>query len=95
MFSPVYSLRSGDSFMVPTGLVFVRFAEGVPAESHQDAIEQAGYKINEIPPYAPHAAWVYAQSGEIADALSQLSKLEAIPDVENVEPQMLMQRSHR
>ncbi|HAZ43592.1 MAG TPA: hypothetical protein DDW76_16925, partial [Cyanobacteria bacterium UBA11369] len=68
--------------------VFIRFAEKVDVESHREAIEQAGYQIAQTLSYAPHAAWVRAQSGKISDALTGISKLEAIPNVENVEPQM-------
>lgn len=93
--SPVYTLQPGGSAAVPTGMVFVRFAENVSATSRQDAISAAGYEIVEQPPYAPHAAWLRARSGDIADALNNLPQLMAIPDIENVEPQMLMQRSLR
>lgn len=93
--SPVYTLQSGSTLAIPTGKVFVRLAESVPIESRQDAIAAAGYEIVDRPAYAPHAAWVQARSGNIADALRQLSQLTAIPDVENVEPQMLTQRALR
>lgn len=93
--SPVYALQPGGSAAVPTGMVFVRFAENTSAVSHQDAISAAGYEIVEQPPYTPHAVWLRAQSGNIADSLQNLPQLMAIPDVENVEPQMLMQRSLR
>jgi hypothetical protein len=76
---------------VPTGAVFIRFKEGVSAESHRAAIEQSGYTITNIPPYAPHATWVEATNGGIAAALNGVSKLAELPDVENVEPQMLQQ----
>lgn len=62
---------------------------------HQEAIKQAGYEITNSLPYAPHAAWVSAQSGNILDVLVGISRLEAIADVENVEPQMLMARVQR
>ncbi len=87
---PIYTLQPDGSLAVPTGMVFIRFAEKVDVESHREAIEQAGYQIAQTLSYAPHAAWVRAQSGKISDALTGISKLEAIPNVENVEPQMLM-----
>lgn len=93
--SPVYALQPNGSFAVPTGRVFVRFAETVSVESCQAAIQAAGYEIGEHLPYAPHAAWLQARSGNIADALDNISQLMILPDVENVEPQMLMQRSLR
>ena len=89
---PIYTLQTDGSLAVPTGMVFIRFAEKVDVESHREAIEQAGYEIAQSLSYAPHAAWLRAQSGKISDALMGISKLEAIPDVENVEPQMLMAR---
>lgn len=92
---PIYTLQTDGTLAVPTGLVFIRFVEGVEVESHRSAIKQAGYEIAQSLSYAPHAAWLHAQSGNILDALVGISKLEAIPNVENVEPQMLMERVQR
>lgn len=93
--SPIYTLQSNNLLVVPTGLVFIRFAEGVKVESRQDAIAQAGYEVAESLSYAPQAAWLKARSGKMVDALTGISQLEALPDVENVEPQMLMERALR
>lgn len=92
---PVYTLRPGGPPAVPTGRVFIRFKEGVPVETRLGALEQAGYQIAQSVDYAPHAAWLRARSGEIADALRQIPMLEQIADVENVEPQMLMRKANR
>jgi hypothetical protein len=92
--SPVYALRSGPP-AVPTGLVFVRFRDNVSAETCRNELDRAGYEIVQIPEYAPHAAWVRARSGEIAEALAGLSTLAELPDVENVEPQMLVESARR
>lgn len=91
----VYGLEPGGSFAVPTGRIFVRFAEGVEASSQRRAIEQAGYTLDEVVSYAPNAAWVEARTGDIAQALSDLPRLEKLPQVENVEPQLLMERARR
>ncbi len=93
--SPIYTLQPGGSLAVPTGLVFISFAEGVDVESHRKAIRHAGYEVAQSLSYAPHAAWLQAHSGKILDALVGIYHLEAIPDVKNVEPQMLMARSLR
>lgn len=93
--SPIYTLKSNGSLAVPTGLVFIRFAEGVDVESQREVINQAGYKIVQSLSYAPHTAWLRAQSGNIADAIAGISQLEAIANVENVELQMLMERGWR
>lgn len=93
--SPVYELGLNGPLAVPTGLVFVRFVEGVAVDSRSEAINHAGYKVVQNLFYAPQAAWLRACSGEIADALARIPRLEAIPDVENVEPQMLMESSRR
>jgi hypothetical protein len=92
---PVYTPQPGDALAVPTGLIFVRFAQGVPAESHAQDIERAGYALVESPAYAPHAAWLRARSGDMADALVKIGALEKLPDMANVEPQMLMERAKR
>jgi hypothetical protein len=92
---PVYALQPGGTPAVPTGLVFVRFAGGVPAEARRSAFQQAGYQIVKSPRYAPHTAWVRSRSGDMAAALEGVPALERLPDVENVEPQMLMASSPR
>ena len=93
--SPIYTLQPNGSLAVPTGLIFIRFAESVDVKSQREVINRAGYEIVESLPYAPHSAWLRAQSGNIADAIAGISRLEAIADVENVEPQMLMERGLR
>ncbi|WP_334974256.1 hypothetical protein [Nostoc sp.] len=93
--SPIYTLEPNDSVAVPTGLVFIRFAEGVDVESQREVINRAGYEVAQSLDYAPHAAWLRDQSGNIADAIAGIPQLEAIPKVENIEPQMLMERGLR
>jgi hypothetical protein len=92
---PVYGLQPSGPPAVPTGLVFVRFAEGVAAESRRKEIDRAGYEVAESLSYAPGAAWLRARSGRIADALAGIPALEKMLDVENVEPQMLMASARR
>jgi hypothetical protein len=93
--SPIYTLQPNGSIAVPTGLVFIRFAEGVNVESGREAINRAGYEVAQSLSYAPHTAWLRAQSGNIVDAIAGISQLEAIANVENVEPQMLMEKGLR
>ncbi|BDI17670.1 hypothetical protein ANSO36C_34720 [Nostoc cf. commune SO-36] len=93
--SPIYTLQSNGSLAVPTGQIFIRFAEGVEVESQREAINQAGYEVAQSLPYAPHSAWLRARSGKIVDAIAGISQLEAIANVESVEPQMLMERGMR
>lgn len=93
--SPVYSLQLGGPPAIPSGLVYVRFAEGVSAEERQPQMNGAGYSIETVPIYAPHTAWVRATSREIADSLSGIEGLEQLADLENVEPQMLTESSRR
>jgi hypothetical protein len=93
--SPVYTLQPSQVIAVPTGKVFVRFSKNTIATDHVAHLQAAGYAIEFSPPYAPYTAWVYAQSGNIADALSNIPKLEAIPAIENVEPQMVIERQWR
>ncbi len=93
--TPVYALEPDGAPAVPTGLVFVRFAEHIPAKERCDALADAGYVIHQILSYAPHAAWVKVASGDISAALAALPALESLPDVENVEPQMLTAAARR
>lgn len=92
---PVYTLGPGGTLAVPTGRVFIRFQEGIAVATRRQEIEQAGYEIAQSITYAPHAAWLQACSGEIADALTDIPTLEKIAGVDNVEPQMLMHRASR
>ena len=91
----VYESEPGGTPMVPSGRVFVRFAERLRAEDRREQIASAGYVIQQVPEFAPHAAWVEALSGDIADGLRSLSALQALPGVENVEPQILSPRAAR
>jgi hypothetical protein len=91
----VYRRVDGGGIAVPTGSVLVRFAEGEPVERHRRALEGAGFELVESLAYAPHAGWVRAADGTIVDALVGLSRLEDLPGIENVEPQMLSERRPR
>jgi hypothetical protein len=87
--TPVYSLQPSGPLAVPTGEVFIRFAQGIDATSRRDEIERAGYKIVKTTSYTPHTAWLQSTSGGVAQSLSNIPALEALADVANVEPQML------
>jgi hypothetical protein len=92
---PVYELRPEGSAAVPTGRIFVRFAEGTNVNAYEERINQAGYEIVERIAYAPNAAWLRTRSGNIAAALRGIDALAELPDVENVEPQMLMESARK
>lgn len=92
---PVYRRAHGGGLVVPTGRVLVRFSEGEPAEQHREQLAEAGFDIEQVLAYAPHAAWLRARSGDIADTLAGLDGLAARPGVEHVEPQMLGEVSRR
>ena len=91
---PVYAAPDGP-LAVPTGLLFVRFAEGTSAAGRRVELERAGFELVQVPGYASHAAWVRAREGGIAASLHKMADAEALPGVENVEPQMLMERAPR
>lgn len=93
--SAAYSLTPGGSPAVPTGLVFIRFADGVKIGERTQEIKEAGFEVAETLAYAPNAAWLRARSGDIADALNGLRAVEKISNVESVEPQMLMETARR
>ncbi len=92
---PVYRQVPGGGFVVPTGRALVRFAEGEAADEHRDALTGAGYELEEVIRYAPHAAWVRASSGEIADTLRNIPRLQRLANVANVEPQLLSDAARR
>jgi len=92
---PVYRRMPGGSLVVPTGRVLVRFAEGQAAERHREELADAGYDIEEVLSYAPHAAWLRACSGDVGDTLTHLDRLAANSGIENVEPEMVGEISRR
>ena len=92
---PVYATEGDGPPAVPTGLVFVRFADNVDAASRQAPLMDAGYEIVTTISYAPNAVWVRAISGGPAQALANLDTIEAVRDVENVEPQFLTEAHSR
>lgn len=93
--TPVYSRGADGPLAVPTGQVFVRFREGVPAESRSGDLREAGYEIVRSPHYAPQTAWVRSHDGSPAQALANMERLQSLPDLEHVEPEMLMERASR
>jgi len=93
--SAVYRLTPGGSLAVPTGRIFIRFAEGLEVGASQEALSQAGYEVTETLAYAQNAAWLQTRSGDIADSLNGLAGLKELPNVESVEPQMLMESVRR
>jgi hypothetical protein len=80
---------------VPTGRVLVRFKSGTAAEARSHDIAQAGYRIEETLAHAPNAAWVRATDGSIVTALLALGRLESVPQVERVEPQLVRAATRR
>ena len=92
---PVYRLSANGPPLVPTGLVFLRFVEGVAAEDKREALAAAGYRIASVPSYAKHSAWVTARDGRLLSSLSGIARLEALPDIVNIEPQLLGPRAQR
>lgn len=93
--TPVYSLTRRGAPAVPTGLILVRFREGISATAYGDMMAREGFTIHNALPYAPSAAWVKAVSGGIPASLRGIPALESLPDVVNVEPQMVRHSAHR
>ena len=90
----VYTLAPG-RLAVPTGRVFVRFREDVVPAARSDDLQRAGYRIAQTLAYAPSAAWLEADDGEVASALRNIDKLEQMTGMVNVEPQLLAPRATR
>jgi hypothetical protein len=91
----VYSAGDADAPCVPTGRVLLRFADTEIAADHRRDVEAAGCAIVESLAYAPHAVWIAAANGAVADALRAVDALAAIPGAVAVEPQMLRKRVKR
>jgi hypothetical protein len=91
----VYRRRPGGEPVVATGRAFVRFPEGESAEAHREALAAAGFELEEVPSYAPNAAWVRAGDGSVAAALHGIDALARLPGVERVEPQLVGEAARR
>jgi len=89
---PVYAAAGDSTPAVATGRIFLRLDEDTAIEGSRHAIEVLGFRIDDIPAYAPHCAWLVAGSGHIDEALTKLDRLRALPRAANVEPQMLRPR---
>ncbi|HNP30086.1 MAG TPA: hypothetical protein PKK23_13645 [Nitrospirales bacterium] len=93
--TPVYRLEPNGPQGVPSGKVFIRFQSHVPVEGRRQELEACGFLIHESLSYAPHAAWLQSQDGNIATALHGMAKLRDLNHIELVDPQMLMRRVQR
>ncbi len=93
--SAVYTLTTGGTLAVPTGLIFVRLADGMDVNDSNKEFANAGYEVVERLAYAPNAAWLRARSGAIDAALNGIDGLVKLPNVESVEPQMIMESVRR
>ncbi len=93
--APAYALDPAGPLSAPSGLVFIRFEEGVNVAARKEEIARADYIVVKRVPQAPNAAWLAAASRRVADALEGIGRLERIPNVVNVEPQMLSERVYR
>lgn len=93
--APAYALHPAGPLSAPSGLVFIRFEDGVDVAARKEEIARADYIVVKRVPQAPNAAWLAASSRRVADALEGIGRLERIPNVVNIEPQMLSERVHR
>ncbi len=91
---PVYAQESG-YMVIPTGRLLVRFDDAVSAESRAADLNRAGYHIAQALSYAPNAAWIVANGDSLEAALNNIAQLEGLPDVRNVEPQLIAPRANK
>jgi hypothetical protein len=90
----VYADASG-AVAVPTGRVFVRFLEAMHAEDERARLRDAGFVVVDIPPYAPHCAWLEATDRDPVTALVGIATLRVLPGVVHVEPELIRVRRNR
>ena len=91
----VYRTVPGGSLAVPTGRVFVQFGAATDAAAQRDLLADAGFVLESVPVYAPHAAWVTPANGQVEDALRGLERLRDLPRVESVEPELVAKSARR
>jgi hypothetical protein len=94
-FGAVYQSSDGGSLAVPTGSIYVRFAKAEKLVDKEAALRSAGYCIVKALSYAPNAGWVTAIAGGIACSLNDIDKLDALPGIEEVAPQMLTRAARK
>jgi hypothetical protein len=92
---PVYQSHEGGSLAVPTGAIYVRVAAPSKLADRKAQLRAAGYRIAKTLPYAPQAGWVAALDGDLATALNNIDKLDAIDGVEEVAPEMLSKAARK
>ena len=92
---PVYESTAGGTLCVPTGWIYIRFAKDARLQDHASALEGAGFRIVRTLAYASYAGWVVAATGGIAASLNGIGRLDALPGIEEVAPQMLSQASRK
>ncbi|HJQ38919.1 MAG TPA: hypothetical protein VKB93_17420 [Thermoanaerobaculia bacterium] len=88
-----YEPQDGGEAVQATGSVWVRFRNGEDAAARATDFARAGYRIESIPGYALHAAFVRAK--DVGTSLANLDGLRAIDGVQHVEPQLLRKRGSR
>jgi hypothetical protein len=92
---PVYSAGPQGPLAVPTGRVFVRFADGTRAEERRGDLEALGFTVERVLSYAPNAVWVTPTRGGPARALEQFEAIASLPGVVHAEPQLLLERARK
>jgi hypothetical protein len=65
------------------------------AQDHRSQFAAAGFEIEQVPSYAPNAAWLRPLEGGVAAALNGLDELERLDGVAHAEPQLLRERAAR
>ena len=92
---PVYAAGHSGPLAIATGRVLVRLADGTDAKTYGERFRSAGFDIDRLLSYAPHAAWLRPHGGDVADALGSLDALARLPGVVHVEPQLLLHRAEK
>jgi hypothetical protein len=92
---PVYAASDSAPRGVPTGRVLVRFSEEIKFDEKSADIAAAGFVVDQVLSYAPHAGWVRPASGRTEDALRHFERLAKLTGVRHVEPQLLYDRALR
>ena len=93
--TPVYELSEGGSLAVPTGWIYLRLATPMKLNEKAAELRAAGYRIVRTLSHAPNAGWVTGIGGGIASSLNGIGKLDAIPGIEEVAPQMLSRAARK
>ena len=92
---PVYRAGKQGPIAVASGRIFIRFSPDIKLADMEEALNELGYKIDEVSETGENAGWLWHHSKSCSDSLNNFPKLRGLKEVDAVEPQFIMQRQSK